>query len=405
MKKHLLFIVVALSLALLASGCWNRRELNTLAIVEAAGFDLDPVTRQVTMTVQILKPAEVKAPAAGGMGSPKGVWVTRSSGRTVFEAVRNFTFVADRKLYFPFCRVLVIGEEMAENGLAPFIDWFERDHEPRLETLVVIARGPAARVLQAEHEQEKIPAAAIDNLLHAGRATSMVPVVTLKDLLARLESKSSQPYLPIIEVFPEKKQDEGEGGKDKGGGPGREVLRLKTGGAAVFKKDKLVGWLDNTETRGLLWVLGKVKSGILVVPAPGSSGNDISLEIIRASREIKPEIKGGKPSITVEIKEEGNLGEQMVAGDLARPEQFQLLEAAQAQAIEGEIRAALQKAQAWGVDIFQFGEAVHRRYRREWKTLEKNWDRVFPNLEVNVKVKAGLRRTYINTRRVMSEQD
>lgn len=92
----------------------------------------------------------------------------------------------------------------------------------------------------------------------------MVPKVTLNDFLVRLTSKSSHPFATAIEVFSEEKQEEQGGDKE-----GKMVLRLRAGGTAVFKKDKLVGWLDNAETRGLLWVLGKVQSGILVVPAPG----------------------------------------------------------------------------------------------------------------------------------------
>lgn len=60
-----------------------RRELNTLAMVMAAGIDHDQAADRVTLTVQILKPDEVKPPAGrmGGTEGSKGVWVAESSAK------------------------------------------------------------------------------------------------------------------------------------------------------------------------------------------------------------------------------------------------------------------------------------------------------------------------------------
>lgn len=404
MGKKFYLALILLVLILIPGGCWNRRELSTVSIVMALGIDKDKAKDKITLTAQILKPAEVKAPAAGGMGSPKGVWVVSSTGKTVFDALRNFTFEVDRKLYLPFNRVVVIGEETARAGVAPLVDMLERGHEFRRSQWVLIARGRAGEVLMAEHEQEKIPARAIESLIKVSAATSMVPMVNLNDFLSMLASKSSDPFATAVRVFEEKKKDGGEG-REVDPDKEKKVKRVKTGGTAVFKKDKLAGWLNNTETRGLLWVLGKVKSGIIVVPAPGDSrGQEVSLEIVRAGSRLRPEIKDGKISMTVEIKEEGNLGEQMAAGNLAEPEKFKLLERAQAKVIEGEIRAALEKAQGeLGADIFRFGEAVHRAYPKEWKALEKHWAEEFTLVEVTIEVETKLRRLGLNTKRVASE--
>lgn len=413
MTKRFFLVLILLFLTLIPSGCWNRRELDTISIAMALGIDKEKTEDEITLTVQILKPAEVKAPGGGmggGGGGAKGVWVVSSTGKTVFDALRNFTFEVDRKLFLPFIRVVVIGEEAAKAGVAPLLDMLERDHEFRRLVWVLVAKGKAKDVLEAEHEQEKIPGKAIERLIKASAATSKLPMVRLNDFLAMLASKSSDPFTTAIEVFEEKKDEGGEGqeGEEKKeGGEKKEkkVKRVKTGGTAVFKKDKLIGWLDKTETRGLLWVLGKVQSGIIVIPAPGGSqGQEISLEIIRAESSLKPEIKDGKVAMTVEVKEEGNLGEQMAPGDFAKPEKFKLLEKEKAKVIEREISAVLKKAQQeWGADIFKFGEAVHRAYPKEWKSLEKRWAEEFPKVEVKVKVEAKLRRIGLNTKRVLSE--
>jgi len=407
MSKKICLVLILFFIVLIPGGCWNRRELDTLSFVMALGIDKDEKENKITLTAQILKPAEVKAPAEGGMGGSggsKGVWVTTSTGKTVFDALRNFTFEADRKLFLPFIRVVVIGEEAARAGVAPMMDMLRRDHEFRSLTWVLVAKGKAKDVLEVDHEQEKIPARAIENLIKASAATSKVPMVNLKDFFAMLGSKSRDPFAAAVEVF-EKRRDEGGEGRDGGEKKDQRVKRIKTGGTAVFKKDKLTGWLDKTETRGLLWILGKVRSGIIVIPAPeGSRDQEISLEIIRAESKLKPKIEDGKIYMTIEIKEEGNLSEQMAPGNLANAEKFKLLEEKQAKVIEKEARAALEKAQQeWGVDIFGFGEAVHRTYPKEWENLKNHWHEEFSMVEVEIEVEAKLRRLGLITEPVMSE--
>ncbi|MFZ5944672.1 MAG: Ger(x)C family spore germination C-terminal domain-containing protein [Bacillota bacterium] len=138
-------------------------------------------------------------------------------------------------------------------------------------------------------------------------------------------SKTTAPVASLVEVSGE--------GQEK-------TARLE--GTAVFKQDKLVGFLNKEETRGLLWVLGQIKSGIIAVESPGGNGK-VSLEIIRASSKITPEIKDNELSITVEIKEEGNLGDQMGTGDLTKAAAWNSLEKRQVAAIRNEIMAALKR--------------------------------------------------------------
>lgn len=406
MRRWLIAALIVI-VTITASGCWNRRELDTLAVMMAVGIDKAKEDGKINLTVQILKPAEVKAPAApGGMGSPTGVWTLTSTGYTVFDAFRNATMQSSRKLFVSHMKVIVIGEEMARSGVAPLVDFLDRDPEPRRLSWFLIAKGEAKDIIEAEHEQEKIPAKALEDLVRGYGATSTAAKVNLHEFLKMLASKTTDPVASRIEIIAaeelekkakespeEKREREGEERKE-----GKPVRRVRLTGAAVFKKDKLVGWLNRPETRGLNWILGKVRSGIIVVKSPKDETQYVSLEIIRASSKIAPEIHDGKVVVTVEVKEEGNLGEQMSDVDLTKPETFRSLERRQATVIKNEIDSVLRKAQReWGVDIFGFGEAVRRKFPKEWKALEKRWREEFPQVEVKVEVTAKLRKVGLST--------
>ncbi|WP_235838928.1 Ger(x)C family spore germination C-terminal domain-containing protein [Desulfosporosinus metallidurans] len=53
---------------------------------------------------------------------------------------------------------------------------------------------------------------------------------------------------------------------------------------------------------------------------PDGESKKVALEIIRASSKVTPELAEGKPTVTVEVTEEGNLAEQMSSVDLTKPE-------------------------------------------------------------------------------------
>lgn len=217
--KKLALAMILVFLALTPSGCWDRRELDNLSIMMAAGIDKAKTGGKIALTTQILKPAEARAPTGGmggvGGGSPEAVWVTTSTGQTIFEAVRNFNFKIDRRPFWSHMRILIIGEDMARDGVAPLLDWFERYHESRRLIWVMVAKGEAKEVLAAGHEQEKIPAMAIERLLRNSNFTSMVPMVNLNDFLGMLASKGSEPFTAAIEVFEEKKEEGAEGQEER----------------------------------------------------------------------------------------------------------------------------------------------------------------------------------------------
>ncbi len=377
--KRWLALVLIVMVTMTTCGCWSRRELDTLGVVMGMGIDRAKEDGKISLTIQILKPAEAKKGTTG-----EGVWTITSSGYTVFDAFRNATMQSERELFLSHNKVIVIGEELARAGIAPLVDFLDRAHEPRRLSYFVIAKGEAKDIILAEHEQESIPAKAIENMIKLYGDTSMAASVNLHEFLKMLASKTTDPIASRIELIGAEGMEREEDSQK----------RLRLTGAAAFLSDKLVGWLNRSETRGFNWIVGKVKSGIIVVKSPIDESQYVSIEIIRASSKIIPEIQDGKVSVTVKINQEGNFKEQMSNVNLTQPELFSSLERRQAEVIRNEIDAVLQKAQKeWGADIFGFGEAVRREFPKVWKGLEERWHDEFQNVEVRVQVDAKLRRT------------
>lgn len=383
MKKWLSILIVLILLFTSLTGCWNSREIKTLNVVKAVGIDLEE-NGDISLSFQILKPSNAKCPAGGEEGKggqDNAVWVLTSTGQTVFEAIRNATKESCRKLYFSFNEVIVIGEDAAKSGVIELTDLFIRDNETRRLAYILIAKGKAKNIIEASSEQQNIPAHAIEKLVKSGFATSQITEMTIHDFYKMYGSTTASPFAPGI------KTTDKQNGNNK-------ITVVELEDTAIFNKDKLLGWVNKKETRGFLWILDKVKSGIIVVDSPKKENKKVSLEIINSSVKIDPKIIDGKLFVTIKIFETGNIGEQMSENvDLTKLENFKELEKKQADVIVSEISAALTKIQKeWGIDIFNFGQEFHSKYPKEWDELKKNWDEEIKYITVNVEVEATLSR-------------
>lgn len=385
--RKLIFLFIITLCLLLTVSCWNRREVEELAIVVGGALDTTDEQGKIEITAQIIKPGQLDAPITtgggqsggngGGGGSPGPFFNVKAQGETVFQTIRGMTHVANRKLFWPHNRVLIYGEDLARNGISKYLDFFLRDHEPYPTAWIIISKGKAAPILELKPSVEKVMGLELGDLIEAQAANSQTVSVDVHDFAQRLMSKTTAPIAPIVEI------------RDL---EGRKIPYVY--GTAVFKTDRLTGYLNSRETRGLLWVLGKIRSGIITIPCgEGNNGAKTSLEIIKSTVSMTPQIKGEEIHIIVKVEILSDVGEQMCLEDLTKTSVVEDIQKRGSAAVAGEIKAALEKAQSLNTDIFGFGEAVHRADPRSWKDLEKRWDELFPELDVTLEIELNLRRT------------
>lgn len=368
--KIFIYALILLSL----TSCWNSRELNTLPIVVGIGIDKEQTSKNVLLTAQILKPEEFKKNSSGSSGGQsKAYWNLKSSGETVFDALREFTHETSERLYTSHNQVIVIGKEIATEGIQKYLDFFMRAIETRPTTLILISSDTANAVLDTEPELGKMPAISISKLSKAQQLQSHSKEITFQDFTNYLLSKTTSPIAPIITVI----EDD-------------EKKSLKIEGMAVFKGDQMVGQLNESETRGLLWIKGEIKTGVINVP---HKEGIVSIEIVNMKSKVTPKIINGEMYIYVNIKENSTLTEQTCTENLSTLTSFEELKKLQNEAIRNEILSALKKARELNTDIFGFGELIHKKYKKEWKDIESKWDDIFPSIQVKIEIESNLEAT------------
>ncbi|MCF2939797.1 Ger(x)C family spore germination protein [Paenibacillus alkaliterrae] len=385
MRRRVMLLCILIVVLVISTGCWNRRELNELAIIMA--FGLDKAGEQFVVTAQVVNPGQVAAKEGGGGRSP--VVTFQKRGDTIHEAIRKITTVSPRKLYGAHVRMVVIGEDLAKEGFGEALDLLSRDAEIRTDFFIVVAKEEKAEdVLHVLTTLEQIPANKMYSSLEAS-ANAWAPsaTVTLDQLLSDLVSKGKHPVLTGIQV----KGDSETGGRKENVETIDSPVRLQYSGLAVFKKDQLAGWLNEKESKGYNYIRDQVQSTVddVICPQRGK----LALEVIRSKTEIKGKVVNGRPQIVIDVRTEENISDVECSIDLTRNETIQELEKLGEQSIKDIIATSVHKVQKkYKVDIFGFGEVIRRSNPQYWKKVENNWDQEFADLSVQVKVDVKIRR-------------
>lgn len=400
-RAILAFCIVAM--ALLAGGCWNRREVETLGFVIAVGVDRSPEGR-VELTAQIAIPSLLGGGGGvlggGGGGGGGGVpprrafWTITSAGDTVFDAVRNFLSQSTRRINWSHNEVIVFSEAYARNGVRDALDFFDRDGEPRRTAWVMVARDtPIQAILTADFPTERLGGVAIDELISVSRSgLGKAHHADLNHFLRSLSAPGMEPFATGLMLAA---TERGTPGEEKQG-----VLKqhLRALGNAVFRGDRMVGWIDERESRGMVFMHETLTSTILVVPCPGEEERKVSIEVLHTSSSITPEVKNGRIAMKIELSLEGNVGD---VGCSKRPDQqwVRSVERRVAAEVRKEVELVLKRTQKeLKVDMIGFGLALYRHEPRMWEQVKDRWDELFPDVPVTVDVQANVRRTGLTRR-------
>ncbi|WP_165859363.1 Ger(x)C family spore germination protein [Desulfofundulus salinus] len=403
-----MLVFLLLFLPLVLSGCWDHREVEELGIVLLTAVDAAPEGK-IRVVVQTLVPAAVAGGGGGGGmsgvggggggggGGRKRYHNLATEARTVFEAIRRLSMESPRELFFAHNQVIIISEKLArERGVAEVMDFFERNRQFRRDTWILVARGDPRDIMEVPVHLEVTPAQDIVGIINNQELSARFAPTHLGEFVEMLENSGVEPYTAILEVVPNAAFSRMS--LHPGGAGPAPFHNIKLTGTAVFRRDRLVGWLNEREARGLLWVRGEVRGGPVTFSLPGSRGEQkLAVEILRAGRggvKLEPFLASGQPGMRVEINTRVNITEsENLEIDLRNPQVISRLEKQLAGVIKQEVMACVTRLQEeYRADVLGFGEAVHRKYPRVWRQVEREWEDVFATMPVTVEVKVVIRR-------------
>jgi spore germination protein KC len=397
--KQFNLLLVFLAIFPLLTGCWDRLEIESRAVILAIGIDEEKPEENVKssktthlsddllgstkellhITVQIAVPGRI--PLGPGVGSGQNtstqnpVWVLSATGQTISDALMNLQQQLADRLFFGHLRVIVVSESLARKGLQNLNDYLRRQPEVRRTAWMLVSDGKAIDFMTATPQLERVPTlyllATLDNAVKMGK----LPNDFLGIYFSASSAKGQEGYLPYLKL--------------------KKKSNFEVAGLAYFKSNKMVG-TTNALQIGQFMTMKQINPGgsSLIQQIPGTE-TEVMFQSTQRKARISVDIKDGKPHATIRCQVEGDVREKSNEDFKLSVENIKKIE----EKVEKEglksFKKLIQQTKEDGSDIFGFGEYIRANqssyWNREIKTKEK-WQSMYPDLSVDVKLRIKIRR-------------
>lgn len=381
MKIKRLFVVIALLLNLFISGCWSSHEVNTLGISVCLGIDKQK--NGYLVSEQVINPKAIASQRAVGE-SP--VVIYTGEGENLQEIITRMTTISSRKIYSSHLRMVILSEDVAREGIADIIDHLLRYHEYRTDFYFAVTKGVSANdILNTLTPVEAIPGVDMYKKLKMSfDEWAPIKAVKIVELANDLAADGINPTINAVELVDDSNKTDSTDVLKKSG----NFEKISFTDIGAFKKDKLIGWLNETEAKGYSYIIGDVKhtSGYAAV----GEGITVSYNVLKADSKVKASIVDNQPSIDVEIKLDYVITQVTGKLDVSVTDNIEIINKMAEDRIKSFSEEAVRKAQELKTDIFGFGERIHVKDTKYWKTIKENWNDIFANIPVNIRVTAQI---------------
>lgn len=353
---------------LLLTACWDRHEINDVAFV--LGTAMDKEGDRYRVSVQMALPGQMSGNKGGGGGTTgtKTWHMVSQVAASPMQAVANGQRMTSRLINFSHRRVFIIGEEAARAGIRPLMDVAARDPQNRLTTFLVIAEGPASRVLSTDVPLEQLPSEIIreQTIMYMRRPPTMKHVANI------LLGEGQDLVLPGVSVATSASPGQKE-----------DTQSIRVDKLAVFRDDKLIGFAEGEAGLGLIIATGQAKSQLVSIPAPAGEGH-IGMMFHNYRSSLSPVMKGDQVKIRITVSGYGTVVENNSNFVMHRPGGIDRIEQLVNESVKSDIEAAVRWLQENRSDALGFGASIHSQRPGVWHRIENNWPDVFRDIEVEV---------------------
>ena len=265
----------------------------------------------------------------------------------------------DRQFNFGVTQIVLVSEELAREGVAPYLDYLWRKPEFSQLAQIIVVQGKASKMLEAGGPSGTAFRLYQYSLTARAAAAGSVPIPFWR-FLSLSYAKVQDPWAPLLAL-------------EKG--------HFASVGTAVFRGDRMTGALGRSQTACLSWILHVAGFQDITTAVPGS-GVPLSLHVQSTSVRQSIDQQGiAHLRLVLGTQVQEGYGVNLSTADL------QSLEGAAAQTALSDVQSAIQGMQAASSDVVGFGE----RLRERSPQATENWSASFARMPVAVEVTVHLR--------------
>lgn len=363
-------IPASIACLFLLAGCWDRVEIDELAMIMGTGVDKADNGR-LEATVQIASPTGIQSFGSAGSNRPP-FHVLTEQGKDGLDVMNRLQEQLSRSFFLGHRAVFIIGEKYARQGVDQTLSQLMRSPDSRYSSYILTTFGSTAKeVLSTPYSLELIPAIAIKKMQHEDYSLG----VRIDEFLDALATEGKVTITGAIRIV------------HNGGGKAK-TLRIDK--AAVYHNNKLAAFLNETEVKLLLWEKEKLKGWTMtanIEPQTKPYKGTVGVRFLKSSSSIRTMIVNGKPSASLHFRGTVKILSNDSSLDVSKPDVLRLVEQTfESQALRSLTKMIDRSQKEYKADIFDVGEAVHIRHPAYWKSNKANWKEIYPSIPIDVSV-------------------
>lgn len=419
-KLFLLSIIILTTL----TGCYDYREINTLAIVSAT--EINKIGDEYQVSVQAINP---QAPDKTTNSQAPFIIYT-GTGKTIQEAYRSITLSASRFMYSNHLDLLIINEKIAKENISDLIDYYIRNPGIRNEFYVLISKDD--NILSITTPIDEISSASIkESIENNYKYYGVSSRTTFSEFVNMNLNPNQEIVLPTIELIKDtptedknineskdnnddvnankdkdnndnndknksnnsedknNKSNQEENESDGTSNKNTEKTEVKDkyllGGYAIFKNNKLIGYLNNKESINYNILTNNIKNTIITYEC--SKNKYLAVEITDSNSSIKT--KNNKVSININLK--GNINESHCNIDITKNKNIKKISHEIEEKLNKEItNDILNVRDNYHTDIYKFKDIIYKHDYSYYQKIKNNYDEAYQNLDISVKTNIQL---------------
>lgn len=380
-KRTIIYFIIIGILIFALSGNWSRKEPKHLAVGTSYLYDIDE-QGDYEITVEYLDVP------SGGMstGGNEKFFLMKHKGKTPSLTVRDPEMVIEKEFFGSHNRVRFFSEKLAKQGVIDIFDFFSRgyitDERPHL---FVVKNEDPSLIYQADKGFSSrvgdLVKEMADNRKESALNCVFIPTI---NFMTDYYKEGKQCVMGVIEVKPNPVSSEEESGENK---PMKYYLSFE--GMAVFKEDKLIGYVGKEETLAYRIIAEKIEDAVFLFSVEGKDVTAVSRKI---DTKIKTEIKDGKPIIKITVNNLLMISQNNSKYCVCDKDELKIIEAAMDEDLSKRLKNSIAKIQTeFKSDIYGFGSYLHMQRPKEWRAIKDKWDEeYFPKAEIIVIVKNSI---------------
>jgi len=364
-KKILLILII-----FLLTGCYDHKELNTIAILTAT--EINKTDDEYVINAQVVNPQSpdktitVQAPFI----------IYTGKGKTIQEAYRQIKLQSSRYLYPNHLQIIIINEKIAKEDITQIIDFYLRNPAFRTEFNVLIGKND--NILNITTPIDIISSSSIlESLETSNKYLGITNLVTFNELTSMYLNPNQEITLPSIEaVNYEEKSDTKENTEST---KVNSMYKLST--IAVFKDNKLKGYLTEEESITYNLLLNNTKNTIITYEC--QKNKYINLETIKTESKISTK----NNEITIELNISGNINESTCNTNLKNIKEMKKTEENIANYLKNQIKKDIDNIRKnYNSDIFGLLEIIYKKDYNNYQLIKDTWYKnTYQNIKINIK--------------------